>query len=148
MWYLLCPSAEGRVITDSTNLEGLRVLVESAKSVSDASYVPYSGKPAGAALLSKSGKIYAGAKMECASFGGTVCAETAALTRAISEGERGFEAIALYPAAWPCGIDRQLLAEFGINLNVVVESSEGTLIIKSLRELLPSHFGPEHVLEE
>ncbi len=122
-----------------------RALVDCAKKAALAAYAPYSKTAQGAALLAADGKIYQGAKMECAAYGGAVCAETAALTAAISAGVRKFQAIAIHPPEYPCGASRQMLAEFGINLDVVVESSDGQIQVVNLKEILPSHFGPDNL---
>jgi len=126
-------------------LADYRALVDCAKQAAQSAYAPYSKTAQGAALLSEDGKVFKGAKMECAAYGGAVCAETAALTAAISEGVRKFKAIAIHPAQYPCGTSRQMLAEFGIHLEVVVENSDGQLQVISLKELLPSHFGPDNL---
>ncbi len=122
-----------------------RALVDRAKKVAQAAYAPYSKAAQGAALLTADGKMYQGANMECAAYGGAVCAETAALTAAISEGARKFQAIAIHPSDYPCGTSRQMLAEFGIDLDVVIEDADGKLKVVSLKELLPSHFGPDNL---
>lgn len=96
-------------------------------------------------MLSVDGRMYKGSKMECAAYGGAVCAETAALTAAVSEGVRKFKAIAIHPAEYPCGSTRQMLAEFGIDLDVVTENADGQLNVVNLKDLLPSHFGPENL---
>ncbi|MCC7528026.1 MAG: cytidine deaminase [Candidatus Melainabacteria bacterium] len=136
------------VIQGAISLERLaeyRALVDCAKKAAESAYAPYSKTAQGAALLSADGKIFKGAKMECASYGAAVCAETAALTAAISEGVRRFQAIAIHPSEYPCGTSRQMLAEFGINLDVVIEDSSGHIEVVNLRELLPSHFGPHNL---
>ncbi|MBC8000275.1 MAG: cytidine deaminase [Leptolyngbya sp.] len=122
-------------------------LVETAKLAAQSSYAPYSKLAQGAALLCSDGKIFSGSKMECAAYGGTVAAETAALTAAVTAGARKFVAIAVHPAQFPCGTSRQMLAEFGINLDVVLEidGSGGEISVISLSELLPLHFGPENL---
>lgn len=122
-----------------------KALVECAKRAAEAAYAPYSKTAQGAALLSEDGKMFKGSKMECAAYGGAVCAETAALTAAITEGVRKFKAIAIHPAEYPCGTSRQMLAEFGINLDVVVERPDGQLEVINLKDLLPLHFGPENL---
>lgn len=122
-----------------------KALVECAKKAAESAYAPYSNTAQGAALLSKDGKMFKGSKMECAAYGGAVCAETAALTAAITEGVRKFKAIAIHPPEYPCGTSRQMLAEFGINLDVVVEKPDGQLAVVNLKELLPSHFGPDNL---
>lgn len=126
-------------------LADYRALVDCAKKAAQSAYAPYSKTAQGAALLSADGKMFKGANMECAAYGGAVCAETSALTAAISEGVRKFKAIAIHPAQYPCGTSRQMLAEFGIDLDVVVENSDGQLSVISLKDLLPSHFGPDNL---
>ena len=84
------------------------------------SYSPYSNCKVGAALLSKNGKVYLGCNIENAAFSPTVCAERVALFKAISEGEKEFEMIAvvgikdekIVPEFLPCGVCRQVMAEF------------------------------------
>lgn len=126
-------------------------LIESAKKAAQSSYAPYSKQLQGAALLAADGKVFSGSKMECAAYGGTVAAETAALTAAITAGKRKFVAIALHPAEFPCGSSRQMLAEFGINLDIVLEKESGegaddaAFSVSPLSELLPLHFGPENL---
>jgi len=122
-----------------------KALVHCAKKAAESSYAPYSKVAQGAALLSVDGKMFRGSKMECAAYGGAVCAEAAALTAAISEGVRRFKAIAIHPPQYPCGTSRQMLAEFGIDLDVVVEETDGRLEVINLKELLPRHFGPENL---
>jgi cytidine deaminase len=122
-----------------------KALVDCAKKAAESAYAPYSKTAQGAALLSADGIMFKGSKMECAAYGGAVCAETAALTAAITEGVRKFKAIAIYPPEYPCGTSRQMLAEFGINLDVVVEKPDGQLEVVNLKELLPSHFGPDNL---
>ncbi len=96
-------------------------LVNLAKEARSHAYVPYSGFSVGAALLCKDGKIYQGCNIENAAFGPTVCAERTAFFKAVYDGERDFEAIAvvggrageeitgLFP---PCGVCRQVMREF------------------------------------
>ncbi len=122
-----------------------KALVDYAKKAADSAYAPYSKMPQGAAVLSVDGRMYKGSKMECAAYGGAVCAETAALTAAVSEGVRKFKAIAIHPAEYPCGSTRQMLAEFGIDLDVVTENADGQLNVVNLKDLLPSHFGPDNL---
>jgi len=126
-------------------LSEYKALVSSAKDAAHSAYAPYSKMAQGAALLSSDGKIYKGAKMECAAYSGSVCAETAALVAAITDGARKFEAIAIYPFEYPCGTTRQMLAEFGIELDILIERSDGQIEAISLKDLLPLHFGPDNL---
>ncbi len=97
-----------------------RALMEAAQKARENSYSPYSRFRVGAALLTKSGKVYTGCNIENAAFSATVCAERTAIFKAVSEGERAFEALAIVggkegeTAAFcaPCGVCRQVIAEF------------------------------------
>jgi homotetrameric cytidine deaminase len=118
-------------------------LVSLAQSARQNSYSPYSGFAVGAAVLADSGKIYTGTNCESASYGASICAERAALTSAVSAGERRFTAVAVAAGdkpVTPCGICRQLLAEFG-DMLVICAAAEGSEYKKiSLSELLPDAF--------
>ncbi len=119
------------------------ILVKKAKEAMANAYVKYSNFKVGAALLTKSGNIYTGCNIENASYGATICAERVAYTKAISEGEKEFEAIAVVSSGgfqtYPCGICRQFMAEFGLDIQVVLEDGEGTRV-HTLKELLPEAF--------
>lgn len=118
-------------------------LVEMAYEAAEKAYVPYSGFNVGAALLGKSGKVYTGCNVESASYGGTNCAERTALFKAVSEGEQEFTAIAIVgktrEKTFPCGICRQVLAEFGDELDVIIADELDYEVIK-LKELIPHVF--------
>ena len=122
-------------------------LIQAAKNAVINSYSPYSCFAVGAALLA-GGRVYTGTNVECASYGGTICAERTAFVKAVSEGERIFEAIAVAAdgrACFPCGICLQFMAEFCDPDNFVIllsEESEGGSQSKryTLRELLPYNF--------
>lgn len=107
------------------------------------SYAPFSNFHVGAALLAKSGTVYTGVNVENSSLGGTICAERTAFTKAISEGEREFDAIAISGnggEAWPCGICRQFMFEFAPDLIVITGDDEEHLEKMTLRGLLPHGF--------
>lgn len=122
-------------------------LIQKAMEVREKAYVPYSSFKVGAALLGGSGAIYTGCNVECASLGGTNCAERTALFKAISEGETSFQAIAVTgdpdQYTYPCGICRQVLVEFGKDLKVIVAKSETDYRVHGLDALLPHSFTPE-----
>ncbi len=104
-------------------------------------YAPYSKFSVGAALRTKSGRVFAGCNVENLSFGLTSCAERNAVFAAIAAGERSFDAIAIVadsrtPVS-PCGACRQVLAEFGLDLEISCSNLEGDTFTGSLRELLP-----------
>ncbi|MBI9042986.1 MAG: cytidine deaminase [Anaerolineaceae bacterium] len=118
-------------------------LIERALQARQWAYTPYSGYNVGAALLSVSGKVYEGVNIENAAFSPTVCAERVAVFKAVSEGERDFEAIAVATenGGTPCGVCRQVLAEFAINIPVIIVNDKGEIIQEVLvSELLPGAF--------
>lgn len=118
-------------------------LMQAAKKAYTNSYAPYSHFQVGAALLTKSGKLYLGCNIENASYGATNCAERTAIYKAVSEGEREFERLAVAAAdsstAYPCGICLQVIHEFMPEGSVILEN-EGKLISFSVKELLPHGF--------
>ena len=107
-------------------------------------HAPYSKFRVGAALLTKSGKVYTGVNVENASYGLTNCAERVAVGKAVSEGYRKFQAIAVVaPSASlsPCGACRQVLAEFGEMVVICADSRNTRRVrIHLLSELLPHAF--------
>lgn len=114
-----------------------------ANDVKENAYAPYSGFRVGAALLTRSGKVYTGVNVENASFGATLCAERGAVAKAVSEGEQEFRALAVASSAgeaMPCGICRQVLMEFEPELRVITGKDEEHLESHSLQELLPGAF--------
>ncbi len=125
-----------------------QTLLMLAQEAMKRSYSPYSRFPVGAALLSSDGRIFLGCNIENASLGATNCAERTALFKAVSEGARSFDAIAIAAnkIAWPCGICRQALREFAPELRVLVIDSQGHTASKTLLELLPESFGPSDLL--
>lgn len=122
-------------------------LVARAVSAQGFAYAPYSSYPVGAALLTRSGRVYQGANVENATYSLTVCAERIAVFKAVSEGEREFEAIAVVTlnGGSPCGACRQVLREFAPNLTVYIADSQGNYRQTSVAALLPDSFGPEHL---
>lgn len=127
-------------------IELRKLLLEEAKTAAQKSYSPYSQFPVGAALLSTDGAVIRGCNVENASYGGTICAERTALVKAVSEGHTCFEMIAVaclkLKDAWPCGLCRQFICEFGPEIEVLSEGTQGELLSMRISELLPRHFGP------
>ena len=120
-------------------------LLEMATSARERAYAPHSNDRVGAALLGQSGKIYTGCNVENAAYGATICAERTAVVKAVSEGELVFVAIAVVTAngGTPCGICRQVLAEFSPDMRVIVADAEGRIHMEcALADLLPASFGP------
>jgi cytidine deaminase len=120
------------------------ILIEEAKKAMQNAYVPYSNFMVGAAVLMKSGKVYTGANIENSSYGATVCAERVAIFKAISEGETEIKEIAVVtetetPSS-PCGICRQVIAEFCDDAIIFLANTKGNVIETSLKELLPMAF--------
>ena len=113
-------------------------------------YTPYSGFKVGAALLAKSGKVYLGCNIENAAYTPTNCAERTAFFKAVSEGERKFEKIAVVggkekPADFcaPCGVCRQVLAEFCDDSFIVLLGNSANFKAYALKEVLPFSFTPK-----
>lgn len=112
-------------------------------------YAPYSNHKVGAALVGKSGKIYLGCNVENAAYSPTNCAERTAIFKAVSEGEREFSAIAIVGGVGdalsemcaPCGVCRQVLAEFCEPDMKVVMGTPDKVVTSTLRDLLPYSFG-------
>jgi len=99
----------------------------------------------GAALLTEAGKIYVGVNVENAAYPTSMCAERTAVFKAVSEGERSFQAIAVVSenGGSPCGGCRQVLAEFGTDVWVIIANGKGEVTQElPLAELLPAAFGP------
>ena len=129
-------------------------LLAAAEAAMERAYAPYSGYRVGAALLCADGTVYTGCNIENAAFTPTVCAERVALFKAVSDGRRGFEAIAVVSGKEgradggfpPCGVCRQALAEFcGPELKVYMRRADGSAGGTTLGELLPEAFGPGYL---
>ncbi|MCD6553030.1 MAG: cytidine deaminase [Anaerolineae bacterium] len=117
-------------------------LVALASQVRERAYAPYSHYRVGAALLGVSGRVYTGCNVENGVYPLCLCAERAAVGKAVSEGERQFEAIAVVTedGGTPCGACRQVLSEFGLDIRVIVASASGEIGTFTVRELLPEAF--------
>jgi cytidine deaminase len=122
-----------------------KALLETAKKAASGAYAPYSGEAKGAALLCTDGSVFSSGNVEFATFGGSVCADLAALTKAVTEGKRQFKALALYPYRYPCGNCRQYISEFGLDVDVYTEKADGKIESRTLPELLPNSFGKSNL---
>ena len=127
-------------------MDGNRLL-EFAREARLKSYSPYSGYSVGAALLTKSGKVYTGCNIENATFSPTICAERTAFAKAISEGEREFEAIAIVGGredagspCYPCGVCRQFMSEFCAGGFRLYFANGEDIAEYSLDEIMPHRF--------
>ena len=128
-------------------------LMKAAAKAREYSYSPYSGFRVGAALLTKSGKVFTGCNIENAAYSPTNCAERTAVFKAVSEGEREFLAIAIVGGKGeelsdfcaPCGVCRQVLAEFtDENFRILLGTPE-QFSVYSMKEILPYSFGKNNL---
>ena len=123
----------------------IQTLLERARQAREQAYAPYSGFRVGAAVLTASGEIFAGANIENASFGATVCAERVAIWSAVAAGQRQITALAVVadtpaPVA-PCGLCRQVLQEFAEpECPIIMANLQGEYRLVTLAELLPLAF--------
>jgi cytidine deaminase len=124
-------------------------LIEKAIEAREKAYVPYSNFLVGAAVKTKEGKIFTGCNIESASFTPTICAERTALSKAISEGYKEIEAIAVVGSfeeyTFPCGVCRQFIVEFGKDIKIIVAKNTDEYKIYQISDLLPHSFGPEDI---
>jgi cytidine deaminase len=119
-------------------------LVEAARAAREHSVAPYSHFRVGAAVRAKSGRIFSGCNIENASYGLTLCAERVAVFKALSEGERGFDAVAVVTDSEiltpPCGACRQILWEFCGDAEVILANLSGRIEVHRMSVLLPKPF--------
>ncbi|MDO9546697.1 MAG: cytidine deaminase [Pelolinea sp.] len=133
------------------NKEMKATLLKAAVEGSKNAHCPYSKYRVGAAVLTKTGKIYQGGNIENVSYGATVCAERVAIWKAVSEGEKEFEAIAVIgpgtSEGYPCAQCRQVMVEFGLDWLVVSGDQDGNYLgDMTVRELVPFPFTPSALL--
>ena len=128
------------------NDEQREELLKRARTVREHAHAPYSKFKVGATVFATSGEIYAGVNVENASFPAGVCAECVAVAAAVTAGEQSLEAVCVVtdlpePAA-PCGVCRQVLAEFGPSMKVILASASDDLatVDTTMEVLLPGHF--------
>ncbi len=122
----------------------LASMIERAREVAQQAYVPASNFRVGASLLASDGRVFTGCNVENASYGLTVCAERNAVFHAVAEGAREFTAVVIYteleePAS-PCGACRQVLAEFGRDMKVVLVGDGDAVVHTDMLALLPNPF--------
>ena len=126
-----------------------KLLVDTAINVREWAYAPYSHYAVGAALLTASGKVYEGVNIENAAYPTTMCAERVAIFKAVSEGERELTAIVVATdnGGASCGSCRQVLAEFGLQTQVLFVDASGRITLETtVEKLLPSAFSPNDLL--
>lgn len=152
------PEQEVYVMGNDQNQEvSIEELIRLAIDQLQFSYTPYSGFKVGAALLTKGGKIYTGCNIENAAYTPTNCAERTAFFKAVSVGEREFQAICvvggqdgvLTDYAAPCGVCRQVMMEFcnPEEFRIITAVSEEQYMEQTLAAMLPHGFGPENLKE-
>lgn len=121
-------------------------LIKYAITARENSYSPYSGYKVGAALLTKSGKVYLGTNVENCGYSPCNCAERSAIFSAISNGEREFEKLAIVGSsdgiAYPCGVCRQVIVELLPTADLICAKDENTFEVCKITDLLPHAFTP------
>ncbi len=128
------------------NEQDERTLIQMANAARANAYAPYSKYRVGAALRTKSGKVFTGVNVESAAYPTSMCAERVAVFKAVSEGEREFDVLALVTdnGGSPCGGCRQVLAEFGLDIRVLIADGSGKILHSTtVGALLPLAFQPE-----
>lgn len=132
-------------------------LIIAAFNAMEKAYAPYSGYKVGAALLCKNGKLFTGCNIENASYTPTICAERTAFFKAVSEGEREFEKIAVVGGKdgnvtdtfMPCGVCRQVMTEFcKADFTVLVAKSADEYCSFTLEQLLPHSFSDKYMKDQ
>ncbi|RIB02964.1 Cytidine deaminase-like protein, partial [Gigaspora rosea] len=113
-------------------------------------YCPYSNFRVGAAVLGENGSYYTGVNVENASYGGAICAERVAITKAVSEGQKKFVALGLCTDVSgqfvrPCGMCRQIMCEFATDLPIYLIQPDGSYIVDNLRNLHPEPFNSNNL---
>lgn len=136
-----------RILTSSDGAEKHKELLSLAQQGLKNSYSPYSHFAVSCALLADDGTVFTGVNVENINFTGSICAERSAFVKAISEGYKRFDTIAIVASkakdCWPCGQCRQFMHEFGDHLLVVVEAEDGIVRSRTLAELIPFSVEPK-----
>jgi cytidine deaminase len=126
--------------------EERRALIDLAGEARRRAYAPYSNYLVGSAVRTRSGRVFTGCNVESAAYPTSMCAERIAIFKAVSEGEREFDVIAVVTSngGSPCGGCRQVMAEFGLETIVLIADGEGRLVAETtVGGLLPGAFTPE-----
>ncbi len=121
-------------------------MIQLALEAKEKAYVPYSGFHVGACVETEDGELITGSNIEIVSYSPTLCAERNAIFTAVHNGARRIVRIAVAGDAentFPCGVCRQVMREFGPDMDVIVANSIDDYQIYTLKELLPHSFGPE-----
>jgi len=132
----------------SLSKEDKQSLIDLANEARARAYAPYSRYRVGAALRTRSGRVYTGVNVENAAYPASICAERSAVFKAVSEGEREFEVVAVVTdnGGSPCGSCRQVMAEFGLDTVVLIADGSGKLVKETtVGALLPDAFQPQHL---
>ncbi|AKA70909.1 cytidine deaminase [Clostridium scatologenes] len=129
-----------------------KMLISKALEGRKNAYAPYSKFKVGAAVLTEDGKVYTGCNIENASYGATNCAERTSIFKAVSEGHTIIKAIAIVGVeneyTYPCGICRQVIAEFGSeDIEIILAKNEDQYIVKTLDEILPGAFTKKDLIK-
>ena len=124
--------------------ENEQVMIEAAREAGKKAYAPYSGFKVGACARGGSGRLYTGSNVENASYGAACCAERVAIFSAVAAGEREITHVAIATndadTVTPCGICRQVMAEFGPHARVLCAGADGNVAIYDAADLLPHAF--------
>ncbi len=124
-----------------------KLLIKIAMEAREKSYSPYSKFKVGAAVYTRSGKIFTGCNIESASYSPTICAERVAISKCISEGYKDIEKIAVVGSekniSFPCGVCRQFILEFGRDIKIICAKNIDSYKTYTISELMPNGFGPE-----
>ncbi len=126
-------------------------LISQAILAREKAYAPYSHYRVGSALLTASGKIFTGVNIENAAYPTGMCAERVAVFKAVSEGEKEFQAIVVVTenGGSPCGSCRQVISEFGLDTIVFIASTDGQVVAEgTIAEILPAAFRPKDLVPE
>lgn len=132
-------------------MSNYKELINEAKKAMKMGYSPYYKFYVGSAVLTKSGKMFSSGNIGNVVGGAEICAERAAMIKAVSAGEKDFEAIAIVGDTenpiTPCGVCRQFIIEFGRDIKVIMANTKGQYIEKSISELLPYPFLKELLIK-